>query len=91
MAGGHLAQLRQGCVWRAFAVLNVYSAAVAIFDAVFKTNYMYLCRKPVSSSLLDYFGPWPAYILVGDAFALAVFWLLWLPVRSGGALSTTSS
>jgi hypothetical protein len=78
---GNLARLRPGCVLRTFLILNLYTATIAIFDAIFKTNYMYLCRKPASASLLDYFGPWPAYILVEEAFALAVFWLLWLAGR----------
>ena len=84
LVGGRLVRPRPGCVWRTFTILNIYTAAVGIFDAVFKTNYMYLCQKPVSSSLLDYFGPWPAYILVAEAFALAMFWLLWLPLRPDG-------
>ena len=79
---GRLARIRPGCIWRVFLVLNLYMAAVGMFDAVFKTNYMYLRRKPVSASILDYFGPWPVYIFVGEVFALAVFWLLWLPVRT---------
>jgi hypothetical integral membrane protein (TIGR02206 family) len=79
-----LARPRPGCVRRVFIILNLYPAAIGTFDVFFKTNYMYLCQKPVSASLLDYFGPWPAYIAVEEVFALAVFWLLWLPLRSGG-------
>ena len=81
LTGAHLMRPRPGSLWHAFAILNVYAAGVAVFNAVFRTNYMYLCQKPGSSSILDYFGPWPAYILAADLFALAVFWLLWLPVR----------
>lgn len=88
---GHLARPRPGCVWRAFLILSLYTGAVGAFDAIFKTNYMYLRSKPISASLLDYFGPWPIYIFVGEAFALAVFWLLWLPVRSSAAWRTSSS
>ena len=78
---GGLAKLRHRCVRRAFLALNGFAALAGIFDAVFRTNYMYLCRKPAGASLLNYFGPWPLYIGIGELLAFGIFWLLWLPFR----------
>jgi len=78
---GHVAPLRRGAVWRAFAMLLGFAALVGAFNAITKANYMYLCRKPESASLLNFLGAWPVYLLSGAAASLALFWLLWLPVR----------
>ncbi len=79
---GGTAPLRRGAPWRAFGLISAYAAAIGCFNAVSGANYMYLCRKPKNASLLDAFGPWPMYLLGGAAAALALFWLLWLPIRS---------
>lgn len=71
--------LQPGCVWRVFVSVNLFAGIVGTFNAIFHTNYMYLCRKPGGASLLDYFGPWPVYLLCGELLALLLLWLLWLP------------
>jgi len=67
--------------WRAFGLLLALAAGLGAFDAVAGANYMYLCRKPKNASLLDAFGPWPVYLAAGAALALALFWLLWIPLN----------
>jgi hypothetical integral membrane protein (TIGR02206 family) len=87
---GRIAPLRAGAVWRAFVMLLGYALAVGLFDAVSGANYMYLCRKPGNASLLDTLGPWPVYLAATAAVALALFWLLWLPVRPPGRESKSA-
>jgi hypothetical integral membrane protein (TIGR02206 family) len=81
---------RPGSWWRVLVALNVYAAALLLFNARFGTNYMYLLRKPASGTLLDLFGPWPWYLLASEVVALVLFWLLHLPFRRAAAPATAT-
>jgi uncharacterized membrane protein YwaF len=56
-------------------------AVAAVGNALTGGNYMFLREKPDASTLLDYMGPWPWYILTAALVALAMFALLDLPFR----------
>ncbi len=66
-------------ILRAFAWINVYAAAIFVINSLAGTNYLYLREKPETASLLDFFGPWPWYILVTEIAALLLFGLCYLP------------
>jgi hypothetical integral membrane protein (TIGR02206 family) len=78
---GRIAPLGPGAMWRAFWMLLGFATLVGAINAIAGTNFMYLCRKPKGASLLDSLGAWPVYLVTGAALALALFWVLWIPVR----------
>jgi hypothetical integral membrane protein (TIGR02206 family) len=75
---------------RAFAALNVYALAVAVVNWRFGTNFLYLARKPSQPSPLDWFGPWPVYIIVAEAFALVLFAVAAFPFALRGDAKSKS-
>lgn len=75
---------RPGAPLRVFLWTNAYAAVVGLVDLVTGANFLYLRQKPAASTLLDYMGPWPVYILVVELVALALFWALFLPFRLRG-------
>lgn len=79
-----LARPGPGSVWRVFLLLNIYALGIAIFNAAFGTNYLFLCAKPKAPTLLDYLGPWPVYIAGGEACAVLLMLLLAWPFEGAG-------
>lgn len=49
---------------RAFAWLHIYALLMFIANKWLGSNYFYLSGKPPTPTILDYFGPWPWYLLV---------------------------
>jgi hypothetical integral membrane protein (TIGR02206 family) len=64
---------RPGAVGRVYAITAAFAGCAAIATVATGGNYMFLRRKPVHGSLLDFMGPWPVYILAGAVLALALF------------------
>jgi len=79
-----------GSHWRALLYLHLYALVIGVSNLLCDTNFFYLRGKPSEPSLLDYMGPWPVYILVGDLLAGFLFWLLWLPFRKKHSTITPS-
>jgi hypothetical integral membrane protein (TIGR02206 family) len=73
---------RAGAPGRVFALTNAYALVVAVVNAAFGTNYLFLRAKPQARTLLDWFGPWPVYLLVAEGVALVLFLLLDAPFRA---------
>jgi hypothetical integral membrane protein (TIGR02206 family) len=84
---GRISPLDTGAVWRAFAMLAAFAAAIGTFNAIAGTNFMYLARKPKNASALDALGPWPWYLVAGAMVALLLFGLLWIPARPRAAIA----
>ncbi|MEK5446997.1 YwaF family protein [Paenibacillus sp. FSL R7-0331] len=58
--------------------LNLVAAVVFGLDKLLGANYMFLAHKPGTFSVLDYFGPYPYYLLVEEAFAFIIFLSMFL-------------
>ncbi|MBX7243235.1 MAG: TIGR02206 family membrane protein [Bacteroidia bacterium] len=63
----------------AFIATNVYALFTIILNLSIGSNYFYTLSKPSTASALDYFGPWPWYILVCEFVLIAQASIFYLP------------
>ncbi|WP_178987663.1 YwaF family protein [Winogradskyella schleiferi] len=66
-------------VFKSFLALQLYVVIMIGINYLLHSNYFYLNEKPKSASLLDYFGEWPYYILIGQLIIIPLFLLIYLP------------
>ena len=66
-------------ILRVILFTEIYLIIVALTNILLKANYCYLCSKPLNSSILDYFGNWPWYIVSMEFFGLILILLCYLP------------
>ncbi|WNQ13352.1 TIGR02206 family membrane protein [Paenibacillus aurantius] len=66
-------------ILRVMLFLNGLAVLVWGIDRWLGANYMFLARKPENASVLDWFGPYPYYLLAEEMLALVLFLLLYWP------------
>jgi hypothetical integral membrane protein (TIGR02206 family) len=64
---------------RVIAITAVFAAMAFLMNLWLDTNFMYLMAKPLRPSLLDWFGPWPWYLIGVVIIGLIFFALLYSP------------
>ncbi len=60
-------------------ITNLYLIFVAIINILTEGNYMYLSRKPIGASLLDFMGNWPWYLISLQFVGIISFLIYYLP------------
>jgi hypothetical integral membrane protein (TIGR02206 family) len=66
--------------WRSTVVATlVWLVGVFAFNVVVGTNYGFVNAKPSRGSVLDYLGPWPAYVVVEIVLVATIWALMTLP------------
>lgn len=66
-------------VRKAILVTLLYAIPIAGFNYLVDGNYLFICRKPPTASLLDMMGPWPWYLVTLMFVAVAIFVLFYSP------------
>lgn len=71
-----------------------WAISVMVFNALTDTNYGYFNEKPPVATPLDFFGPWPLYVVIEMAIILGIFALItwpWVRRPAGPAGRRTAS
>lgn len=64
---------------KAFLILNLLAIVAFTVNMITGANYMFLARKPVTPSILDWLAPYPYYIIQLEFIAIGIFLILCLP------------
>ena len=75
---------------KTFGWLNLYVLVLLPINYLLDANYFYLIEKPINPSVLDFFGPWPVYILVAEILVMGFFAIAMIPVFLAQKFVSTS-
>lgn len=71
-------------LFQSFIWINIFAGIVFKINQMLGTNYMYINYKPAFQSPLDFFGPWPNYIVVVEIIYIVLGIIGYLPFRKKG-------
>jgi hypothetical integral membrane protein (TIGR02206 family) len=63
----------------ALGVTGAYALLIAPLNYLLDANYLFLRAKPEGASILDFFGPWPYYLIGLIGVAIATCLIAYLP------------
>ncbi len=66
-------------IFKSFLPLQIYIAVIIVINISLDANYCYLNHKSDSSSVLDYLGDWPYYIVIAKLVVIPLFMIIYLP------------
>lgn len=66
-------------IWKVMGVTVIYTGFIAIFNWIFKGNYLFICWKPETGSIMDFMGPHPFYIIPLAIVAIITFYIWYSP------------
>lgn len=66
-------------IWKTFLITNAYTGVIALLNWAVGGNYLFICHKPETPSLLDVLGPWPWYLISLEVVGVAFFFLFYAP------------
>ena len=68
---------RKRSIYISFISVMIFFIITIPINLLLKSNYFWICGKPPVPTILDYFGPWPWYIIVVMILTLIHFYLFY--------------
>ncbi|MFK9092988.1 TIGR02206 family membrane protein [Bacillus salipaludis] len=66
-------------MWVTILLVNLYAVCVFFLNKLLRANYLFIMKKPKSTSLLEYLGPWPWYLFSMELVMVLSFFILYIP------------
>lgn len=65
-------------MWVTILLVNIYGVCIFFLNKVLGSNYLYIMKK-AGMTILNFFGPWPWYLLTMELAMILSFYILYCP------------